>query len=43
MFMNTSPNGSVAARRLKFAHWRRQTEVVWDAAAFRNVTVNYRR
>jgi putative ABC transport system permease protein len=42
MFMNTSPNGSgPGASPAKFAHWRRQTEVVQDAAAFRNVTVNY--
>ena len=42
LFMNTSPNGSGGgASPVKFAHWRRQTEVVQDAAAFRNVTVNY--
>ena len=42
MFMNTSPNGSgPAASPAKFAHWARQTDVVQDAAAFRNVTVNY--
>ena len=42
MFMNTSPNASgPGASPAKFAHWRRQTDVVQDAAAFRNVTVNY--
>ena len=42
MFMNTSPNGSgPGASPAKFAHWSRQTDVVQDAAAFRNVTVNY--
>jgi putative ABC transport system permease protein len=42
MFMNTSPNGSgPGASPAKFAHWSRQTAVVQDAAAFRNVTVNY--
>src|SRR5689334_15641396 len=42
MFMNTSPNGSgPGASPAKFVHWSRQTTVVQDAAAFRNVTVNY--
>jgi predicted permease len=42
LFMNTSPNGSgPAASPAKFAHWRQQTEVVQDAAAYRNVIVNY--
>jgi putative ABC transport system permease protein len=42
MFMNTSPNGSgPAASPAKFEHWARQTDVIQDAAAFRNVTVNY--
>ena len=42
MFMNTSPQGTFpAASPAKFAHWRRQTEVVQDAAAFRTNTVNY--
>jgi putative ABC transport system permease protein len=42
MFMNTSPNGSgPGASPVKFAHYQRQTAVVQDAAAFRNVTVNY--
>ena len=42
MFMSTSPNGSgPGASPVKFAHYRRQTAVVQDAAAFRNVTVNY--
>ena len=42
MFMNTSPQGSgPAASPAKFAHWAKQTSVIQDAAAFRNVTVNY--
>src|SRR5437588_172495 len=42
MFMNTSPNGSgPASSPAKFEHWARQTDVVQDVAAFRNVTVNY--
>src|SRR5947207_10264270 len=42
LFMNTSPQGSgPGASPAKFAHWRRQTAVIQDAAAFRNVTVNY--
>src|SRR3954469_8325971 len=42
MFMNVTPNGSgPGASPVKFEHWQRQTEVVQDAAAFRNVTVNY--
>ncbi|HTE44251.1 MAG TPA: ABC transporter permease, partial [Gemmatimonadaceae bacterium] len=42
LFMNTSPNGSgPGASPAKFAHWQRQTDVVQDAAAFRNVIVNY--
>jgi predicted permease len=42
MFMNTSPNGSgPGASPVKFAHYQRQSAVVQDAAAFRNVTVNY--
>ncbi len=42
MFMNTSPNGSFpGASPAKFAHWRQQTDVVQNASAFRNVTVNY--
>jgi putative ABC transport system permease protein len=41
-FMNTSPNGSGrGASPAKFAHWRQQTDVIQDAAAFRNVIVNY--
>src|SRR3954469_22649035 len=40
LFMNTSPNGSgPGASPAKFAHWRRQTSVVEDASAFRNVIV----
>ena len=42
MFMNVTPNGSgPGASPVKFEHWQRQTEVVQDAAAFRNVIVNY--
>jgi predicted permease len=42
MFMNTSPDGSgPAASPAKFEHWARQTDVVQDAAAFRNVIVNF--
>ena len=42
LFMNTSAQGSgPAASPAKFAHWARQTSVIQDAAAFRNVTVNY--
>jgi len=42
MFMNTSPDGSgTAASPAKFMHWSRQTTVVQDAAAFRDVLVNY--
>ena len=42
MFMNTSPQGSgPAASPAKFAHWRAQTSVVRDAAAFRTGVVNY--
>jgi len=41
-FMNTSPQGSGAgASPTKFVFWSRQTDVVQDPAAFRNVTVNY--
>ena len=42
MFMNTSPNGNgPAASPAKFAHYARQTDVMQDISAFRNVTVNY--
>jgi putative ABC transport system permease protein len=42
MFMNTSPDGSgPGASPAKFVLWKRQTDVVQDAAAFRNVIVNY--
>jgi predicted permease len=41
-FMNTSPQGSgPAASPAKFAHWRRQTSVVVDAAAFNDNLLNY--
>ena len=42
MFQNTSPQGTGGASSpAKFAHWARQTSVIQDAAAFRNVTVNF--
>jgi len=41
-FMNTAPQGSgPAASPAKFEHWASQTDVIQDAAAFRNVTVNF--
>ena len=41
-FMNTSPQGSgPGASPAKFEHWAAQTDVIQDAAAFRNVTVNF--
>jgi len=41
-FMNTSPQGSGAgASPTKFVFWSRQTDVIQDPAAFRNVIVNY--
>jgi predicted permease len=41
-FMNTSPQGSgAAASPAKFVYWSRQTDVIQDPSAFRNVTVNY--
>jgi predicted permease len=41
-FMNTSPQGSgAAASPAKFLYWSRQTDVIQDPSAFRNVTVNY--
>ena len=42
LFMNTSPNGDgPGASPAKFAHWRRQTDAVRDASAYRTVLVNY--
>ena len=42
MFMNTSPNGQGGgASPIKFVHWSHQTSAIQDAAAFRNVTMNY--
>lgn len=42
LFMNTTSNGSFpAASPAKFAHWRRQTDAVRDASAYRSVLVNY--
>src|SRR6188474_791263 len=42
MLMNTSPQGmGPAASPAKFAHWRKQTAVLEDVTAFRNVTVNF--
>jgi len=41
LFMNTSPQGSgPAASPAKYQHWRAQTSVVQDVAAFRNNRVN---
>src|SRR5574342_258624 len=42
VFMNTSPQGSgPAASPAKFMHWRRQTDVVQEVAAFRGNIVNF--
>ncbi len=42
MFVNTSPQGSnPGASPAKFQHWREQTSVVQDVAAFRTNVVNY--
>jgi predicted permease len=42
MFMSTAPQGSgPAASPAKFQHWRAQTTVVQDVAAFRGNLVNY--
>ena len=42
MFMNTIPQGSGRnASPAKFQHWREQTRVVQDVAAFRNNVVNF--
>jgi predicted permease len=42
LLMNTSPQGQGAnASPAKFMHWRQQTEVLEDVAAFRNGTMNY--
>src|SRR5688572_29591784 len=42
MFMNTNPQGSGRnASPAKFQHWREQTRVVQDVAAFRNNVVNF--
>ncbi len=42
MFMNTSPQGSgPGASPAKFQHWRQQTDVVEDVAAFRGNVVNF--
>ena len=42
MFMNTSPDGQYpGASPIKFVHWSSQTSAIQDAAAFRNVTMNY--
>src|SRR3954469_15126680 len=41
MFLNISPQGSgAAASPAKFQHWREQTSVVQDVAAFRTGVVN---
>ena len=42
LFTNKTPNGNgPGASPAKFAHWRRQTDVVQDAAALRSVIMNY--
>lgn len=42
MFMNRSPQGSgTAASPAKFMHWRAQTDVIQDAAAFATGVVNF--
>ncbi len=42
MFMNTFPQGSGnGASPAKYQHWRAQTRVVQDVAAFRNNIVNF--
>jgi predicted permease len=42
MFMNTSPQGQgPGASPAKFNHWRQQSEVVQDAAAFRTGIINW--
>jgi putative ABC transport system permease protein len=42
MFMNRRPTGSTpSASPAKFMFWTAQTNVIEDAAAFRNVTVNF--
>ena len=42
MFMNTTSQGSGSfASPAKFQHWREQTRVVQDVAAFRNNVVNF--
>jgi putative ABC transport system permease protein len=41
MFMNTSPDGTFAAASpAKFEHWKEQTSVVQDVAAYRGSVVN---
>src|SRR5436309_14539288 len=41
LFLNTSPNGSgPGASPTKFQHWREQSSVVQDVAAFRTGVVN---
>jgi hypothetical protein len=42
MFMNTSPQGSsAAASPAKFQHYREQTDIAQDVAAFRTNVLNY--
>src|ERR1044071_4320011 len=42
VFMNTSSQGSgPAASPAKFQHWREQTDVVQDVAAFQDIIVNF--
>src|SRR6059036_2258966 len=41
-FVNTSRDGSFpGASPAKFAHWRRQTDVVQDVSAFGSNVINY--
>ena len=42
MFVNVTPDGSgPAASPAKFAHYRRQTDIVQDVSAFNTGVVNY--
>ena len=42
VFMNKSPQGTgFAASPAKFAHWRRQTDAIEDATAYRSIIVNF--
>src|SRR4051812_3432489 len=42
MFLNTSPRGNGGgASPAKYAHWLRQSDVIQDVTAFRQVVMNY--